>query len=692
MNMSNFYQPEYSNYGSTLEHMPEEFEGEFVIPEGVREIADRAFIHCTNLTAVKFPATLERIGEYAFNLCENLESIDIPDSVTEIGQNAFWMCHSLSNVRLSANLSEIKCKTFSETAIEEIEIPKSVKLIDDGAFSDCWRLRDIRLPNDIEIADNAFDGCGATAVDAVYLDLYSNPHYKLVKVFPHALHFSIPDDVVEIGGAVLEDCDNINSIIIPDSVKKIHDGAFSGSKIKRIKIGNGVKELPDSCFSHCELLEEVDIPDSISSIGQSCFSGCRKLQSIKLNNGVTELPDSCFSDCELLEEVNIPDHISSIGQSCFSGCANLQSINLGNSIDTISEGSFSGCSRLTEISLPQSVKTIEAKAFYGCTNLQRFKFGNSIESISEEAFFGCSKLTEISLPKSVKTIGKKAFCGCSSLENVEYSDKVSVGIDAFLGTLVKDSYLFPEFKYYGKILPSQWESDTPSGNTMLKVYRGISVENADIAEQLIKDIKENGLYLEQITEKYKKHKVCRGHNKLTKEELDDLYSNKLPLETALEGKDENQVYFGDYICAMHYASRISIPIIIEAKMPLDELNVDGVDSFIQKFNPYSDNRIMREVFGKKIDMYYEKYRAEVDSWDVKDILKFREAIINMAESDNDIVYAFYKNNRVIHGKAGTIFKCAFQAKLPIGPERILSVKVVSRETRPKADIDLGDFR
>ena len=232
---------------------------------------------------------------------------------------------------------------------------------------------------------------------------------------------------------------------------------------------------------------------------------------------------------------------------------------------------------------------------------------------------------------------------------------------------------------------------------MLKVYRGIRVENADLVEPLIKDIKENGLYIEQMKKfkvskyEYKEH---RGHKKLSKEELDNLYSNKLLLKTALEGFDENQVYFGDYTCAMNYAVEkfsFSIPIIIELEMPLDELNVDGVDSFAKVFGPYSNNRTMREVFSNKIDMYYEKYRAEVGDLEKEGELKFREAIINMAESDNDIVYAFYKNNRVIHGKGSNIFKCAFQAKLPIAPERILSVKVVSNESLPEPDIYLSDF-
>lgn len=650
------------------------------IPASVTKIGSSAFFNCPNLTAVKFPTTLESIGECAFKFCMSLESIDIPDSVTEIGENAFESCHSLYKVRLSANLSAIESETFRDTPIEEIDIPKNVKLIAGQAFSNCYYLHDVRLSNDIEIADSAFDRClSLNASDAIYLNLYGNPHYKLIKVFPHAFRYSIPDDVVEIGRNVLEGCDNIDSIVIPDSVKTVHEDAFSGSKIKMVKVGHGVTALPDYCFSDCELLEEVDISDSVSSIGRSCFCNCINIKSIKLSDNVTFL-----------------------GANSFSGCKNLQSIKLGNSIENIFEETFAGCSMLTNVSLPQSVHTIGRKAFAGCKNLQNIEFGNAIENISEKAFVDCSMLKRISLPQSLNTIGEKAFYNCSSLEAVEYSGNVLVGIDAFLGTLVKDKYLLPDFKYYGKILPGQWKSDTPPGNTLLKVYRGIRVENTDTVDALIKDIIENGLYLEQITggleaTEYHGYKDSRGHNVLTTEELDNLYSNKLPIETALEGADKNQVYFGDYVCALNYAvgrlpSSGSIPIIIEAEMPLDELNIDGVDSFAHIFNPYCDNGKVREIFGKKIEMYYEKYRAELSDFGGEDNLDFRKAIINMAESDNDIVYAFYKNNRVIHGKWGNLFKCAFQAKLPIGPERILSVKVVSNESLPEPDIYLGDFR
>lgn len=51
----------------------------------------------------------------------------------------------------------------------------------------------------------------------------------------------------------------------------------------------------------------------------------------------------------------------------------------------------------------------------------------------------------------------------------------------------------------------------------------------------------------------------------------------------------------------------------------------------------------------------------------------------MAKSDNDIVYSFYRNEIPINGKCGTIFKSAFQAKLPVAADRIISVKIAPRD-------------
>lgn len=60
-----------------------------VIPEGVRDIGDRAFCCCDLLDTVMFPSTLETISDSAFECCESLKEITIPENVKWIGVRAF---------------------------------------------------------------------------------------------------------------------------------------------------------------------------------------------------------------------------------------------------------------------------------------------------------------------------------------------------------------------------------------------------------------------------------------------------------------------------------------------------------------------------------------------------------------------------------------------------------------------------
>ena len=91
---------EYSDDGKTLIKCPEDFVGEYVIPEGVTEIGEYAFCCCSSLTSITIPPSVTEIGKSTFFVCSSLTSISIPPSATEIGEGAFYDCSSLTEVRI----------------------------------------------------------------------------------------------------------------------------------------------------------------------------------------------------------------------------------------------------------------------------------------------------------------------------------------------------------------------------------------------------------------------------------------------------------------------------------------------------------------------------------------------------------------------------------------------------------------
>lgn len=66
--------------------------GDGVIPDGVTNIEDGAFVNCSGLRSVTIPCGVQRVGVWAFMDCSNLTSVTIPNSLTSVRADAFRGC------------------------------------------------------------------------------------------------------------------------------------------------------------------------------------------------------------------------------------------------------------------------------------------------------------------------------------------------------------------------------------------------------------------------------------------------------------------------------------------------------------------------------------------------------------------------------------------------------------------------
>lgn len=156
--------------------------------------------------------------------------------------------------------------------------------------------------------------------------------------------------ITGIYASAFENCDDLTSVTIPNSVTSIGDNAFYYCKnLTSLKIGNSVKSIGFAAFMLCSSLTSVTIPNSVDSIADLAFADCSSIKSITIPNSVTSLGWGAFDNCESLTSVKIGNSITTIMGGAFGGCKNLTSVKIGNSVTTIKCGAFSGCSKIQDV-------------------------------------------------------------------------------------------------------------------------------------------------------------------------------------------------------------------------------------------------------------------------------------------------------------------------------------------------------
>lgn len=120
--------------------------------------------------------------------------------------------------------------------------------------------------------------------------------------------------VVEIESEGFKLVAKVNTLIIPDTVKKIGGGAFK----------------------FCQDLETMDMGNGVQTLQDNAFIGCEKLKNIVLSNKLTEIPMGAFQNCAI-ETVYIPSSVQSIKENAFAACENLNEVHIPSSVKRIAD-------------------------------------------------------------------------------------------------------------------------------------------------------------------------------------------------------------------------------------------------------------------------------------------------------------------------------------------------------------------
>lgn len=380
----------YSHSKASLIRCPEGVKGDFVIP---------SFVNC--------------IKSNAFYNCHQISSITIPEGVTSIDGGAFWLCDGLKEIFVPGSVCSIGRKVFPRS-VSQIRVAKE----NENYYSDGKLLITQKWPS-VVFACKDIEG-----------------------------DFIIPENIICIKQRAFEDCEELTSIALPHSLKRIEKSGFYGcKKLERVEFNDGLEVIEPYSFGDCGQLKDISLPNSVKTFEKAFYdfyirhlalpSACQTvslktwhcLKSVSLNDGFEIINKDLLKGCFVLTDLTIPASVKTVEANALDDCKALKNIHyegtlkewlamkwpcvVKNGYNLYIQGEL-----LTDVALDGSVSEIRENAFYYCNSLQHVEIREGVEKIGASAFNKTSIIGDVYLPDSVKSIGEYAFLSCKKLTSI----------------------------------------------------------------------------------------------------------------------------------------------------------------------------------------------------------------------------------------------------------------------------------
>ena len=112
--------------------------------------------------------------------------------------------------------------------------------------------------------------------------------------------------VSSVGGFAFSRNENIEGVIMPNTIKQILEEAFYG----------------------CSNLSIIEFSNKLEIIARSAFAFNSAIISVNLPASLTKIEDTAFFNCNGLTSITIPEIVASIGERAFQECSSLESITI----------------------------------------------------------------------------------------------------------------------------------------------------------------------------------------------------------------------------------------------------------------------------------------------------------------------------------------------------------------------------
>lgn len=353
---------------------------------------------------------------------------------------------------------------------------------------------------------------------------------------------AVSSGITHVGDHAFARCPNLTTILLPEGLKSIGEGAFMNGGSVSVSIPKSVEFIKPLAFSGGDNTTEITINGSktrfdgdyvtnpvankVYAYGNSYIVNNWQ-ESIVNGNGdiiqnTTELivvdpfiyanpddPTEITGYKSDASDIIIPDNILTIGEGAFADNSTLETINM-NRVTTIKANAFKSCTELKKAFIYDTTETIEDGAFAGCVNLTiygnenseayRYADANGIDFINMKPYL----INQEDVPISVEIpVGNQYELNLSKYFAADYDTELTYEIklgDSEFQALGNDKYSF-EAKAEGVFTMSFRAKD--SHNIPSEEYLPVTIKVITNAPPVLSDDKKEyhkiALFGEQYT-------------------------------------------------------------------------------------------------------------------------------------------------------------------------------------------------
>lgn len=328
---------------------------EVVLGKGLTAVDEYSFAGCTGLKQITIPENIESIDAQAFAGCVNLTDIYIPATVTGIAEDAFLNC---DNVTIHADEGSVAAQ-FSQKLAEQknrdplvtaapVQTPTAVSRPDTQATTEPVSTA-TPAPVATPVPGNVL---GSTIIVGNHALVMVHPGEEKVQQ-----GYTEPEAGQETGEEqdITAETENgkipewmyyrnqsVSAVTIPEGTTEIGRFAFSRSSLRTVTIPEGVTVIDYAAFYHCDNLDNVILPDTVNTVGAKAFTHTGWLDDFEENS----MDDFLISGDILvaykgnLPEVVIPNGVRVIAEEAFRNHTELKKVHLPASVTDIGNDAF----------------------------------------------------------------------------------------------------------------------------------------------------------------------------------------------------------------------------------------------------------------------------------------------------------------------------------------------------------------